>query len=170
MKPSAWVFLVLAALAAAQTPTGSPEQQQILAWIGTWNLAGDVRESPFGPPGKIAGRDRVERGPGFTALFHTDLTTPLGKTTSVSTISYDTVTNGYLMHSIDSADAVTTARGTMGGATWTWLTESHVGGHVVKGRDITTFTSPSTYTWTFEIEAEDGVYVLIEQGRATKVR
>jgi Protein of unknown function (DUF1579) len=167
MKRIVWAVCASAAVASAQ-PAPDPGPR-VLDWIGTWQMNADVKASAFGPAGTMSGIDRVERGPGTTVVFHTDATTPGGHVSILATLAYDTVEQAYVYYGVDSTGAITLVRGSVDGRTWTFPVEMHAGGRTIAARNITTFTSPSTYTWTVDVPDADGRDTRFEEGQAAKV-
>ena len=167
---AAIVVVVLAMNAAdAQTPKPTPEHGKIQAFLGTWQYDIDTKASPFGPAGKMTGTDRIEPGPGgFSVVYHPELTGPAGTISGLAILTYDAAMKRYVIYSVDSSGAIAAATGTVNGTTWSFDIDASAGGKKVKGRNKTTFTSPTAYTWTFEIADDKGVYSLVEEGRAMK--
>lgn len=160
---------VAVSAAGAQAPKVTGEHEKIRSFLGTWQYDIETKASPFGPAGKVTGTDRVEPGPGgFSVVYHPELTGPAGKITGLAVLSYNAAVQAYVIYSVDSTGAIATATGSVNGATWSFDIDATAGGKRIKGRNKTTFTSPTAYTWTFEIADDKGVYSLVEEGRATK--
>lgn len=44
----------------AERPQRGPEHQKLQAWVGEWKYEGTLQETPLGPGGKFAGRDKEQ--------------------------------------------------------------------------------------------------------------
>jgi hypothetical protein len=158
------------AQAPAQAPKPSPDHKKLEYYLGKWNLESDVKASPFGPAGKNSGIEEVELGPGgFFVIFHDDIKGP-APTKATGILGYDGGAKNYTYYGVDSSGGVNVGTGKVAGNAWTWNTESKVAGKLVKGRATANITSPSSYTYKFEIADDKGAYVTIEEGKATKAK
>src|SRR5438045_3652276 len=129
-------FLFSASLAsAADAPKPGAEHKRLDYYVGTWTIDANAAASPFGPAGKVTGKQVFERGPGgFSVTLRGDVKTPGGSIQSVAVLSYDSHKKAYLYAGVDSMGIVGSATGTIDGPKWTWSTEDHVAGKSVKGR------------------------------------
>ena len=154
----------------AQTPKPTPDHKKLEYYIGKWTLESDVKASPFGPAGKNTGTEEVELGPGgFFVIFHDDIKGPAPmKATGI--LGYDGGAKYYTYYGVDSSGNVNVGKGNVAGNAWTWNTEGKVGGKVVKGRATINITSPSSYTFKFEIADDKGAFTTIEEGKAMKAK
>ena len=59
-------------------------------------------------------------------------------------------------------------KGTVEGDTWIWEGESKTGGNVMKSR-YSMKTSPSSYSFTWEMSLDGGPWTKIMEGTASKV-
>jgi len=164
--------LLLTAVSLAQTPPQppkpGPEHQKLDYWIGTWNIESDVKASPFGPAGKSTGTDRVESLGGFFVAFHSDAKTPMGNMKGLGIMGYDVAAKQYTYFGASSDGSNTTGMGSVSGNTWTWSAESRMAGKTIKGRFTATTTSPTSYTFKYEMADDKGAYSVVEEGKATK--
>jgi hypothetical protein len=63
------------------------------------------------------------------------------------------------------------SKGTISGNTWTWLSpEQEMGGKKVKGRFVLKETSPTSYTYAYDMSVDGGAWTSIMEGKATKVK
>ncbi len=153
----------------AQASRHGPEHKNLEYWLGTWTLASDVKASPFGPAGKMTGIDIVELGPGgFFLVFRNDSKTPAGNLKRIGIMGYDVQAKSYTWNGFDSMGTAESAKGTVQGSTWSWTTENKVTGKLVKGRFTANVTSPTSYTYKFEMQSDTGAWSTVEEGKATK--
>lgn len=84
-------------------------------------------------------------------------------------MSYDAGRKAYTYHSENSMGSVIFVRGQVDGRVWTWSDDVTMEGKTMKIRAIVTEESPTAYS--FKLEAGDGgSMILVEEGRATKVK
>ena len=148
-----------------------PEHKKMESWVGTWATEGNAKASPFSPAGKTSGTSRVEWGPGgFTVLMNSDGKSPAGSVKGIGILAYDSVAKAYTYYGVDSTSDVGTATVTVSGDTWSFKTEDKMGGKTIKGRFTATFTSPTSYTYKYEMVDDKGVYSTVEEGKGTKTK
>ncbi|HYR84121.1 MAG TPA: DUF1579 family protein [Terriglobia bacterium] len=159
------------AQAPPQAPKPSPDHKKLEYYVGRWTLESDVKASPFGPAGKNTGTEEVELGPGgFFAVFRDDVKGPAGPMKATGILGYDGGAKNYTYYGVDSNGGVNVGTGKVAGNVWTWNTESKVAGKLVKGRATASITSPSSYTFKFEIADDKGAFITIEEGKAMKTK
>jgi hypothetical protein len=167
------ITLFCAALAAAQNPPAppkpAPELKKLDYFTGTWNLAGDMKASPFGPAGKMVGTEHNQwMEGGFFLLSHADETSPMGKAKGLAIFGYDTNGKVYTYQAYNSMGESENARGTLEGNIWTWTNEMKMEGKVMRGRFTVKTTSPTAYDYKFEMAPEGGDWSTVMEGKATK--
>jgi hypothetical protein len=152
--------LCLSALASAQTPeqkpTPSAEQKRLGYFVGTWTQEAEMKAGPMGPGGKITGSETCEW---FTGGFHIVCRSagkgPMGDFKALGFMNYDGEEKAYFFHGIDSMGMADSGKGVLDGRTWTYLSDSKIGGKTVHSRYVMTEISPTSYSAKWDT-SEDG--------------
>jgi hypothetical protein len=113
--------------APASQQTSRPEAalKCLNAFVGTWNTEGEIKESPFGPAGKLVGSDTYEwLAGGFFLIHRVDVRMGSQKNESIEIIGYDAPSKSYRMHSFDSQGNSVVMQAGVAGNTWTFSGES----------------------------------------------
>lgn len=94
----------------------------------------------------------------------------MGPMKGMGIMGYSSEEKVYTYFGVDNSPmAMTTIpRGTIDGNIWTYEDESMMQGHKVKSRYIMNVMSPSAYTFKWETMGEDGNWMTIMDGKATK--
>ena len=168
------VVILCVAHAIAQTPPPTPkpgpEQKNLNYFAGTWKVTGDLKPGPMGPGGKLTGTERNEWMPGgFFIVSHSSGSSPLGKETGLAVYGYDTDKKTYTYDEFNSVGEVVHATGTFDGKVWTWTSDSPMMGKPTKGHFIVTTTSPTSYTFKFEMSQDGANFATVMEGTGTKV-
>ena len=154
---------------APQAPQPGPEVKKLDYFVGTWNMEGDSKASPYGPAGKFSGSEHDDWMPGnFFLVAHSAMKVPGAEEKGLAVMGYDTAQNVYTYHSFGSTGMHVFATGVLEGDTWTWHSEDKMGGKVIKGRYIIKQLSPSSYTIKFDMASDTGEWNTIMEGKATK--
>jgi len=152
-------------------PKPGPEHKQLAYFVGKWRSEGEIKPGPFGPGGKFTESQDVEWMPGgFFLLIHSDETTPMGNGKSLMILGYDSEKKAYTFNAFDSMGQNERATGTLEGDTWTWLSDSTMGGKPVKSRFTIKKLSPTAYNTKFEMAGEGGAWNTIMEGKTTKIK
>jgi hypothetical protein len=167
------ITLFCAALVAAQNPPPmpkpSPELKKLDYFAGSWTSEGDMKASPFGPGGKMSSTEHNQwMEGGFFLLSHSVDKTPMGQGKGVAVFGYDTNEKVYTYQSYNSMGEAEHAKGTLNGDTWTWTNEDKIQGKVMRGRYTVTVTSPTAYSFKFEMAPEGADYATVMEGKASK--
>src|ERR671918_1085387 len=110
---------------AQQPPKPDPALKRLDAFVGKWNTEGQMKESPFGPAGKIIGTDTYEwLAGGFFLLHRVDVRMGDQKNESIEIIGYDASTKTYPMHSFDSQGNSLVMEAELVDDTWSFTGES----------------------------------------------
>jgi hypothetical protein len=165
--------LICAALLGAQNPppapTPGPEVKKLDYFAGNWKSEGDMKPSSFGPGGKFSGTEHNEWMPGnFFLLSHGKETTSMGSGSSVGVYGYDTEAKVYTFDEFNSNGESVHAKGTLAGDTWTWTNAETMQGKMMHGRFTVKVTSPTAYTFKFEMQLEGGAWTALAEGKVTK--
>ena len=167
MKRASTIFsavLLLAALALiAQnpppTPKPGPEQKNLAYFAGSWILAGNIQPGAMGPGsgGKFNGTEHNEWMPGgFFLVSHTQGSSPMGKESGMAIFGYDSEKKVYTYNEFNSRGESVQATGTFDGKVWSWGNDMVMGGQAMKGRYILTPSSPTAYTFKFDMSQDGG--------------
>ncbi len=166
------VFSTLFAIAQnpPQMPKPGPEHKNLAYFAGSWNLTGDVKQSPMGPGGKFTGTEHAEWMPGgFFLVSHSQGSSAMGKETGLAVYGYDNEKKVYTYDEFSSTGENVHATGTFDGKIWTWTSEMTMGGNTMKGRFVVTQTSPTAYTFKFDMSQDGGTnWMPIMEGKGTK--
>ena len=172
------VFAVLAAALclplilqaqAPPMPKPGPEVKKLDYFMGTWKIEGEVKSSPHSPGGKVSGTHHIEWMPGdFFLVTHSDFKSPMGEWKGLAVWGYKADDKVYTYQEYDSTGESFSATGTVQGDTWTWLSESKMGGKVMKGRYTVNVVSPTSYTFKYEMASDSGEWNALMEGKATK--
>ena len=171
------ILLFTTVLALAQgpqaAPTPGPEVKKLGLFVGTWKSEGELKPGPMGPGGKFTETTHTEWMPGrFFIVERTDATVAgMGKIAEVAYLGYDPLGKSYTYDSFNSVGESDHAKGNVEGDTWTWSSPvPGPNGQNMKGRFTVTVTSPTAYSFKFEVAPESGGdYSTILEGKATKV-
>jgi hypothetical protein len=168
------VLLFSTLLAVAQTPPQmpkpGPEHKNLAYFSGNWKLTGDVKPGPMGPGGKFTGTEHIEWMPGgFFLVSHSQGSSPMGKESGLAVYGYDADKKVYTYDEFSSTGENVHATGTFDGKVWTWASDSPMGGKPMKGQFILTETSPTSYTFKFEVSQDGKNWAPVMDGSGTKV-
>jgi len=170
------VGIVLASgLTLAQTPTEAPkpgpEHKKLGYFVGKWNTEAEMKANPFMPAGKMTSRDTCEWfDGGFAVVCKYDGKGSMGPTKGLGILGYNADDKAYTYYGLDSGPTIMASvpHGTLQAGTWVYSDESKMGGKMVKSRYTIKETSPSSYTFKWEMVGEDGAWQTLSEGKATK--
>lgn len=168
---AAAVLLVVAAIGQAQEggPKPAPEHKRLTYFAGNWDFRGEAKASPMGPGGPITFRETCELFEGgFALVCRSEGKGPMGPMKSQSIMSYDVEKKAYTYTAAESNTPVFTALGHTVGETWTWATESNMGGKVMKTRVTIKESGPTSYEFRMEMAMDAGTFAPVMEGKATK--
>jgi len=175
IRATAALLVLSSSLAVAQAPVGppkpGPEHQRLGYFVGTWHGEGKINQNSFMPAGTFASDDRCDwfEG-GFAVVCYSKGTGPTGPTASLGIMGYSTEEKVYTYLGVENSPMAMTSvpRGTVKDGAWVYEDESKVGGKVVKSRYLLNETSPSAYTFKWELLGDDGSWQTIVEGKFTK--
>ena len=174
MKPLAAILatVFLGALASAQmdAPKPAPELKKLDVFAGSWTLDGTMKATSMGPGGAtMTENEKCEwMEGGFYLICHSDYKGTMGSGIGLSIMGYSTDDKAYTYREFNSYGEFEDSRGTLEGDTWTWIGDEKMGGTVMKGRFTMKMTSPSAYTFMFEMSQDDAKWSSMMEGKATK--
>jgi hypothetical protein len=155
------VLLFSTLFAIAQNPPQMPkpgaEQKNLNFFAGAWTLTGDVKPGPMGPGGKFTGTEHIEWMPGgFFLVSHSQGSSSMGKEIGMAVYGYDAEKKTYTYDEFNNMGENVHATGAFDGKTWTWTNDMTMGGKPMKGRFVLTETSPTSYTFKFDLSQDGG--------------
>ncbi|HEY2942774.1 MAG TPA: DUF1579 family protein [Vicinamibacteria bacterium] len=173
MKVLTVVLALAASTALAQSPAAppkpGPEQKRLAYFVGNWTNEADVKPSAFGPGGKVKGTETCEwSAGGFAVVCRNEGTGAMGEMKGIGVLAYDPDAKEYTYFSVNSMGMIETGRGKVDAGTWTWTSESKMGGKLVKSRFIMKESSPTSYTMKWETLSDTGAATTIMEGAARK--
>jgi len=152
-------------------PQPGPELKRLGYFVGKWHGEGEMKPGPFGPGGKFTESQDVQWMPGgFFLIINADEQSPMGNGKTLMIMGYDSEKNAYTFSAFNSMGQNEVATGTLEGNTWTWLSDSVMGGKAVKTRFTMKGLSPTSYTTKFEMSSEGGPWNTIMEGTTTKAK
>ena len=174
MKPFITIFasLLLTSLASGQmeTPKPSPELKKLDVFAGSWTLEGTMKPSSMGPGGEIMKEnEKCEWMEGsFFLVCHSDYKGSMGGGVGLSVMGYSPDDKAYTYREFNSMGEFEDSKGTVEGDTWTWIGDEKMGGTTMKGRFTMKWTSPSSYTFAFDMSQDATKWSTMMDGKATK--
>jgi hypothetical protein len=158
---------------APQKPTPGPEHKRLGYFVGRWKGEAEVKQNPFLPAGKHTSSDDCEWFEGrFAVVCRNEAKTPMGPMKGLGLMTYSPEEKAYLYYGIDSSGMAMAAvsKGTVNGDTWVYMDESKLGDKMVKQRFTIRELSPTSYSFTWEMQGEDGSWMALLEGKQTKAR
>jgi len=154
--------------AQMQMPKPAPELKKLNYFVGSWKLDGDVKPNPMGPGGRMTMTEEIRWMQGdFFAVSHSKFQgAGMGEGSGISVMGYNADDKVYTYDEFNSMGEATHSTGTVNGDTWTWLGQDKMG----KGRFIMTITSPTTYTFKYDMSQDGTNWTTIMDGKAMKVK
>lgn len=174
MKRSGIVVLgamLLAASAWSQmsAPQPGPEQKKLDIFVGSWTLDGDLKPGPMGAGGKMTEIQKCEwMEGGFFLVCRADFKSAVGNASGLSLMGYSAEDKGYTYREFNSLGEFMESKGAFEGDIWTWSGEDKMGDIPIKGRFTMKFTSPTSYSFTYEISQDGSKWTTAMDGKATK--
>jgi hypothetical protein len=152
-----------------EVPKAGPEQQKLAYFIGTWKSAGDIKENPMMPAGKMTSTDSCDwfHG-GFFVVCHSTGTSPMGASHGLFILGYSNEKQAYTYYGIDSLGFAGMSQGKIEGGTWAYTSEEKMGEKTVHGRYTMNELSPTSYTFKYETSEDGQKWSLVMEGQATK--
>ena len=163
------MLLSLVVLSAAQMPMPkpAPELKQLNWMAGSWKLVGDVKPGPMGPGGKMTMTEDVRwmQGNFFLVSRSKFSGGGMGSGSGIAVMGYDADAKKYTYNEFNSWGEATKSTGTVDGKTWSWYGEDKMG----KGKFIMNVTSPTSYTFQYDMSKDGTQWTTVMTGTATKV-
>jgi len=163
-------FAALISAQAPEKPKPAPELERLNYFAGNWSTEADMKASPWGPAGKFTGKDHCEWMPGkFFLVTHSSVNSPMGPGTEIAVMGYKADDKVYTYDAYNSMGEADHSTGTVSGDTWTWTSDTKMGGKVLKGRFIIKELSPTSYSFKFDMQPEGGQWSTLMEGKSTKI-
>jgi len=168
-------LMLAVAMAAAQNPPAppkpGPEIEKLKYFVGTWEQEGSVAASHMPGAGKYTGTFHNAMAPGgFFVEEHFAGNTGKDKWTASAFLGYNANDKVYTYDEFASTGEHTVAKGNLEGDTWTWTSETKMGGQTMNGRYTEKIISPTAYEFKFEASTDGGkTWATFLEGKATKV-
>ena len=175
LRLTATLVALSSGIALAQAPAGppkpGPEHQRLGYFVGSWHSEAEVKPNPFMPAGKMTtdGTCAWFEG-GFAVVCNSSGTSPMGPTKAIGIMGYSTEEKVYTYGGVDNGPMAMTSvpRGTVKGSAWVYEDESKFGGKLVKFRYLMNESSPTSYTFKWQMLGEDGTWQTLIEGTSTK--
>ena len=174
---AALVFIGYLAAFAQTTPPPAPkpgpEHQKLAYFVGNWTTEGEAKPGPFGPGGKVTGKDTCEWFEGhFAVICRSEGKGPTGPMKGIGILSYSPEEKVYTYYGTESSGMAmgSVAKGTVQGDTWTYTSEDMMGGQKMKMRATIKQVSPTVQTFLLEMQGPDGKWVPMMESKGTKVK
>jgi len=164
----------LAASARAQAPappTPGPELKKLDYFLGKWNIVGEAKPGPMGPGGKMTMTEENSWMDGnFFLVTHSKFDAPgMGSGSAISFMGYSPDRKAFTYDEFNSIGEAEHSTGTLDGDTWTWTSDETIAGSKpMKGRFVMKVTSPTSYTFKFELSPDGSTWSTVMDGTATK--
>lgn len=169
MISAAWLALAAAALAQQGPPTPAPELKKLDVFVGSWTLTGDMKPGPMGPGGNMTEEERCEWMDGnFFLVCHADYKSSMGNGSGLGLMGYAAEDKSYTYREFNSWGEFMESKGGLDGDTWTWTSDEKMNGETTKTRFTMKITSPTTYSFTFEMSPDGTKWTNVMEGKATK--
>jgi hypothetical protein len=167
-------LLAVPSLAFGQAPTPQPPQpgpevQKLAYFLGTWKAEGELIGGPSA--GRFSGAGSCEWfAGGFHAVCRREGTGPAGKSTELEIFTYDAEAKAYTRYGITSRGMTLFVKGSLAGNTWTWLWEERTEGTPTTYRIRQVQVSPTYFTLKVDYSVDGGPWIVIEEGKVTRVK
>jgi Protein of unknown function (DUF1579) len=164
-----WLALGAAGTAQMEMPKPGPEHKRLDMFAGAWTLEGDMKPSAMGPGGKTTENEKCEwMEGGFFLVCHTDFRTAMGNGSGISFMGYSPDDKAYTYREFNSWGEFTDSKGSADGDTWTWTNDEKMGSMAMKGKFTMKVTSPTSYSFTYEMSQDGAKWTTVMDGKATK--
>ena len=168
------VVLLFAVVLQAQAPAPKPgpEHKKLEIWVGDWTYDGEANATPFGPAGKVSGKNSTKPilG-GFFVEFRGEDKGTAGTTHWVEIDGYDPVTKKFTWNNFASDGSVQSVTYTMEGKTMSYSGTQVTGGKQAKIRGTCVFTPDfMSNVDKREITFDGKAWMPLWEGKATKLK
>ena len=165
-----WSTIVLAEPPATK-PMPGPEHQRLGYFVGNWRSEGTINPNPFMPAGGFSSDDRCTwfEG-GFAVVCNSTGSSPMGPTVSLGIMGYSTEEKVYTYLGAENSPMAMTSvpRGSVKDGAWVYEDQSKMGGKLVKFRYLINESSPTSYSFKWEMLGDDGRWQTVVEGKSMK--
>jgi hypothetical protein len=141
--------------AQQEPPKPGPEVMRLAYFVGNWKEEG--KSTAHGMEGPVSSTQSWEWvSGGFFLEGHSDNKSPAGAFKITAILGYDTATKMYTYNAFDSWGEAITAKGSVSGDTWTWITETTMQGTLIRTRLTEKEISKTQYTLKYESSTDGG--------------
>jgi hypothetical protein len=169
IAPALAVGLFAASASAQEALKPGPEHARMAYFAGTWDFAGESKDSPMGPGGKMSGTDTCEWfAGGFQLVCRGEATGPRGAVKSGAIWAWDPYQTAYTYFGYNNLGESFLVTGAVAGKVWTWNAEFPSETGSAKLRVTLTEESPTAYAYRMEMSGDGASWMVVEEGRATK--
>ncbi len=152
-----------------EAPKPAPEVKNLDYFAGHWTSEGEMKPGPWGAGGKMTGDSHCSwMSGGFFLVCNEDVSGTMGKMHGMGVLGYDAGSKSYTWNGFNSMGENEHAKGAKDGKTWTYTTESMMGGKPMKGRYTMVETSPTSYDFKMETSEDGKTWSPMMEGKVTK--
>jgi uncharacterized protein DUF1579 len=108
----------------------------------------------------------------YSVVCRSEGKSPMGPSKALGLLGYSTEEKVYTYYGVDntSMTMASVPRGTVKGDTWSYTDEGMMGGKKVKSRMTIKELSPTSYTFSMEIQGADGKWMPFMESKSTKAK
>ena len=138
-------------------------------FVGAWSTECEMKPGPFGPGGKMSSEDTCEWfSGGFQVVCRGEGKTPSGPMKVLGVLAYSPADKAYTYYGIDNMGMSELSKGEKAGKTWTFSSKSQMEGQSFHSRYTMTETSPTSYTFKWEILGDGGQWLTVMESKNRK--
>lgn len=158
--------------AQMQMPKPSPELKKLDFMTGTWKMDANIKPGPMGPGGPMTSTSENSwMDGGFFLTSHSKFESgAMGNGSGTAFMGYDPASKMYTYDEFNSMGEATHSTGKVEGDTWTWVGDDKMCGPTCKGRFVMKVTSPTAYTFTYDISPDGNTWTTVMDGKSSKVK
>jgi hypothetical protein len=150
-------------------PAPGAEQKNLERFAGTWKMEGTAQASPLGPGGQVSGTETCRMFGDWHLVCESTGTGPWGPMKGHAIMTWDRAEKRYRYFAVnDVMPDAELATGTKTGDTWTWTSSMDVDGKTIHSRFVMVDTSPTSYTFKWEMSEDGKTYRPMMEGKSTK--
>lgn len=165
------LFLAVTLPVAAQMEMlkPGPELKKLDVFAGTWRMTGEIKPGAMGPGGTMTETESCKWMEGdYFLVCQDDFKSSMGNGTGVAYMGYDPNQKMYTYDSFNSMGEAEHSKGRVEDDTWTWSSEEKMGDKSVQAHFIIKVSSPSSYTFKFDMSPDGSTWNSVMEGKATK--